>query len=92
VSRLDIARFLDVLSLIYIVMVLAYIVMSMLPIPYNRFTVAVREFLDQTVGPPLRFLRRYVPMFGPFDFSPMLLILGIQILVRSILIDGIILG
>ncbi len=46
----------DALVLVVWAMVLAYIIMSMLPIPYSRTSSAIRNFLDQTVGPGPRVL------------------------------------
>ena len=67
------------------VMVLAYIVMSMLPVPYNRVTAGIRNFLDQTVGPVLAFFRRFIPPLGPIDLSPMIALLAISVLWRGVL-------
>ena len=39
--------------------------------PYSRWWNAVVEFLRQVVEPYLRIFRRVLPMFGPFDLSPM---------------------
>jgi len=66
-------------------MVLAYIIMSMLPIPYSRTSSAIRNFLDQTVGPVLAFFRRFIPPLGPIDLSPMILLLGMSLIWRAVL-------
>ena len=75
----------DALMLVVWAMVLAYIVMSMLPIPYSRTSAAIRNFLDQTVGPVLAFVRRFVPAFGPIDLSPMIALLAMSVLWRAVL-------
>jgi YggT family protein len=75
----------DALMLVVWAMVLAYIVMSMLPIPYSRTSSAIRNFLDQTVGPVLAFFRRFIPPLGPIDLSPMIALLAISVLWRGIL-------
>ena len=67
------------------VLVLAYIVMSILPIPYSRTTAAIRNFLDQTVGPVLAFIRRFVPPLGPLDLSPMIALLVLSLVWSKIL-------
>ena len=70
------------------ILLLAYIVMSLLPLPYSRTTSAIREFLDQTVGPVLAFFRRFVPPLGPLDLSPMLaviVLLVVQQLLHALL-------
>ena len=75
----------DALVLVVWAMVLAYIVMSMLPIPYSRTSSAIRNFLDQTVGPVLAFFRRFIPPLGPIDLSPMILLLGMSLIWRAVL-------
>ena len=75
----------DALVLVVWAMVLAYIVMSMLPIPYSRTSSAIRNFLDQTVGPVLAFFRRFIPPLGPIDLSPMILLLGMSLIWRGVL-------
>jgi YggT family protein len=75
----------DALVLVGGAMVLAYIVMSMLPIPYSRTSSAIRNFLDQTVGPVLAFFRRFIPPLGPIDLSPMILLLGMSLIWRAVL-------
>ena len=75
----------DALVLVVWALVLAYIIMSMLPIPYSRTSSAIRNFLDQTVGPVLAFFRRFIPPLGPIDLSPMILLLGMSLLWRGVL-------
>lgn len=75
----------DALMIVLWAMVLAYIVMSMLPIPYSRTSAAIRNFLDQTVGPVLAFFRRFIPPLGPIDLSPMIALLAMSVLWRGIL-------
>lgn len=74
--RDDIAKYVDALFTVYLILIFAYIVVSIMfsvgvrP-PYNRATNAVFDFLRQVVEPYLRIFRRFLPMFGPFDLSPM---------------------
>jgi YggT family protein len=75
----------DALVLVVWAMVLAYIIMGMLPIPYSRTSSAIRNFLDQTVGPVLAFFRRFIPPLGPIDLSPMILLLGMSLIWRGLL-------
>ncbi len=74
--RDDIARYVDALFTVYLICIFAYVVISIMysvgirP-PYNRWWNAIVEFLRQVVEPYLRIFRRYLPMFGPLDLSPM---------------------
>ena len=83
-SRGDLANFVDALFLVYIIMIFASIVLSLLPIPYNPVIARIREFLDQTVSPYLNLFRRFIPPIGPLDLSPIIGILLLNI-VGSIL-------
>ena len=73
-----IARLLD----LYSIVVLVAVVTSWLGLssdnPVVRFTSALTEPL---LGP----IRRVLPSFGGLDFSPMLLLLGIQLVRRLLL-------
>jgi YggT family protein len=67
-----ISKFLELLSMIVFVdVILSYF----LP-PYN----SIRAFLDRIVEPLLSPIRRVVPSMAGIDFSPMVLIILLQIL------------
>ena len=74
--RHDIARYLNALLLVYLILIFAYIVLNIMfsvgirP-PYSRWFQAVYTFLRDVVEPYLRIFRRFLPMFGPLDLSPM---------------------
>jgi YggT family protein len=74
--RSDIARYVDALFTVYLILIFAYVVISIMysagirP-PYSRWWNAVVEFLRSVVEPYLRVFRRFLPMFGPLDLSPM---------------------
>jgi uncharacterized protein YggT (Ycf19 family) len=84
------ANFIRALGYVYTLMIIAYIVMSMLPLPYNRTLVTIRDFLDQTVSPFLNIFRRFIPPLGPIDISPMVAIIALNV-VTSFLV-GLVLG
>lgn len=92
-SRYDVADFLRALLLVYTLLVIAYILQSMYfgfggRMPYSRWSSAVIGFLNDTVGPFLAFFRRFIPMFGPLDLSPMIGLIVLQF-VGSIVIHAI---
>ncbi len=69
---------------IFIFLVIVEVVLSYFMDPYHP----VRLFLDRLVSPFLTPIRRRLPAFGGLDFSPLVLIIGLQILdmlVRSLL-------
>jgi YggT family protein len=50
------------------------------PVVYRIF-----EFLERLVEPPLRKVRRYVPLVAGFDLSPLVLFVGLEFLRQTIL-------
>ena len=93
--RHDIARYLDALFTVYFILIIAYVVVSILfsaglrP-PYSRWSNAVVTFLRDVVEPYLRVFRRFLPMLGPFDLSPMLATIVLVIVWRIVvsIVDG----
>lgn len=68
----SISIFFRVISFLVIIDVLLSYFMS----PYHP----VRSFLDRIVDPLLNPIRRFVPAIGGLDFSPLVLIILLQIL------------
>jgi YggT family protein len=74
--RNEIARYVDALFTVYLILIFAYVVVSIMysvgirP-PYSRWWNGIVEFLRQVVEPYLRIFRRFLPMLGPLDLSPM---------------------
>lgn len=74
-------RFFQLLTLV----VLIDVVLSYFMAPYHP----VRQFMDRIVEPMLRPIRRILPRTGMIDFSPLVLIILLQVLdylIRSILL------
>ena len=63
------------------ILVILYVVLSYLLSPYHP----VREAVDKVVEPMLAPIRRIMPFTGGVDFSPVMLILIIQLVGRLIL-------
>jgi uncharacterized protein YggT (Ycf19 family) len=83
-ARTEVASFLESLIQVYTIVIVAYILRSLVQsagmrIPYNAFTGAVMKFLTDAVEPYLAFFRRFIPPLGPFDLSPIVAILVLQI-------------
>jgi YggT family protein len=87
--RQDIADFVSALFWVYTLCVLAYIVMSLvlslgMRIPYFRPLNAIMDFLRDVTEPFLRIFRRLGLQFGPFDLSPIIALLVLQLVGRLI--------
>ena len=82
--REDIASFVSALILVYTILIFVYILTNLLfafggRMPYNRWATGLMGFLRDVCEPYLRIFRRFIPQFGPFDFSPIVAILLLQI-------------
>jgi len=95
-ARTQIADYPSTLIYVYTLLIILYIVIQLLfsvglrP-PYSRTLNAVLGFLRDICEPFLRIFRRVIPVFGGFDFSPILAIFTLQIL-NSVVVNGLIHG
>jgi YggT family protein len=69
-------RIIQTLAQIFSLILIADIILSYFMSPFHP----VRIFLDRIVQPLLNPIRRILPTFGGFDFSPIVLLLLIQLL------------
>ena len=82
-------NFVRVFAGIYVLLILAWVVLSWIQLPYSRMYDTVQEFLNQVVRPYLR-LFRWLPTLGPFDLSPLIAILVlylVRLLINQVVID-----
>ncbi len=94
-ARGTIADYVNALFTVYLILIFAYIVVSIvfsvgLRVPYSRWSNAIFEFLRQVVEPYLNIFRRFLPNFGPLDLSPMVATFVLIIVWRIVvgLIEG----
>lgn len=83
-ARESIADFLGALLLVYIILIFAYILTSLIfsfggRIPYSRWSSAILGFLRDVCEPFLGIFRKFIPPIGPIDVSPIVAILVLQI-------------
>lgn len=83
-ARTQIADYLSALITVYVILIIAYILMTLFlqfggRVPYSRWSRGVMDFLSQTVEPYLNLFRRFIPPIGPLDISPIVAILVLQI-------------
>ena len=74
-------RIINILSQFIVLIVIAKVILSYFMDPYHP----IRRTLDNLVEPMLAPIRRVVPLIGMFDFSPLVLLILVQIL-SSVLI------
>jgi YggT family protein len=75
VTRDDVARYVNTLVLVYLVLIFIRIIMTWLPrIPYNRYLDMVLNFVRDVTDPYLNLFRRFLPPVrmgpGALDLSP----------------------
>jgi YggT family protein len=82
--RDHIADYVGALFFVYAGIIIAYILSSMYftvggRLPYARWSSAILNFLRDTSEPCLRFFRRFVPMVGPLDLSPLVALIVLSV-------------
>jgi YggT family protein len=91
VTRVDIARYVNALFEVYIVLIFVYILLNLLfsfgvRTPYSRWSDVVLNFLRDVCEPYLRIFRRFIPPIGMFDLTPMIAII-LLVIVRTIVVN-----
>jgi YggT family protein len=92
-TRNDIGDYVSALITVYTLLIFAYIITSLIfsfgaRVPYARWSDAVLSFLRDVCEPYLRIFRRFIPLIGPLDISPIVAIVVLQI-VGSIIVNAI---
>ena len=84
-ARSEIADFVSAFVTVYIIVIIAWIVLSFLfsmgiRLPYSRWSNAVLDFLRDTSAPWLNLFRRLPLRIGPLDLTPIVAIIALQLL------------
>ena len=74
-------RLINVLAQFIVLLVIVKILLSYFMDPYHP----IRQTIDRLVDPMLNPIRRVVPLVGMFDFSPLILIILVQILSSALI-------
>jgi len=81
--------FVAVLYYVYLLCIIAYIITSWIPLPYNVWLNRVQRFLYDVVNPYLRLFRRVLPQLSVaglgLDLSPIVAILMLTVVYRLVL-------
>ncbi|MDQ6751602.1 MAG: YggT family protein [Actinomycetota bacterium] len=93
IGRADVADFLAALVTVYSLLIFAYVLMSLVfsfgvRVPYARWSDAILTFLRDVCEPYLSVFRRFLPMLGPLDISPIVGLLVLQI-VGNIIVQAV---
>jgi YggT family protein len=75
--------FVEALYYVYLICIIAYIIASWIPLPYNTALNRVQRFLYDVVDPYLRLFRRFIPQLNlgglGLDLSPIVAIITLTI-------------
>jgi uncharacterized protein YggT (Ycf19 family) len=83
-ARTQIADYVGALFLVYGLIIVIYVLTSLIfslgvRMPYARWSDILLSFLRDVSEPYLRIFRRFVPMIGPLDLSPIVALIVLQI-------------
>jgi YggT family protein len=84
--------FVNTLFLVYLALIIAYIITSWIPLPYNIWLNRIQRFLYDVVDPYLRLFRRFIPQLSlgglGLDLSPIFAIVVLYVL-NAVIQEGI---
>ena len=94
-TRDTIANYVYALFLVYSVIIVIYVLSSLVfslgvRVPYSRWSDAVLGFLRDVCEPYLRIFRRFIPMIGPLDISPIVALIVLSL--AGSIVEGLIRG
>jgi YggT family protein len=76
----SVETFVHVFIVLYSIVLIAYILMSWVRLPYSLTLDRIQRFLHDVSEPYLRLFRRLLPMAGGFDFSPIIAFLALGLI------------
>jgi YggT family protein len=75
----SVEQFVRVFVGIYILLILIWVLLSWVRIPYSRTFATVEKFLSEVVTPYLGIFRGRLPTLGPIDISPIIAVVVLLI-------------
>ena len=76
----NVQTFVNVFITLYGIVLIAYIVMGWVRLPYSVTLDRIQRFLRDVSEPYLRLFRRLLPMAGPLDLSPILAFVSLTVI------------
>jgi YggT family protein len=67
---------------IYVLIVIARTISTFFPISSGSHLLPVFDFLYKATEPVFSPIRRVLPTVGPFDFTPVVVIIGVNVIAR----------
>ena len=82
----NVAAFVNVFIILYSVVLIAYLLTSWVRLPYSPALDRIQRFLHDVCEPYLRLFRRFVPMVGGLDLSPILAFVALTVINRLVIL------
>src|SRR5688572_13892684 len=82
----SVQNFVEVFTLVYFLLLFAYILLSWVRLPYSIWLNRIQRFLYDVCEPYLRIFRRILPPLGPLDLSPIIAIVSLYI-IRGVILS-----
>ncbi len=76
----QVETFVHVFITLYAIVLIGYLLMSWVRLPYSPTLDRIQRFLYDVSEPYLRLFRRLLPMAGPLDFSPIIAFLALGLI------------
>jgi YggT family protein len=67
---------------IYVLIVVARAISTFFPISPGSLFLPIVDFLYKATEPVFTPIRRVLPTMGPFDFTPLVVLIGVQVIAR----------
>jgi uncharacterized protein YggT (Ycf19 family) len=81
----SVQQFVNIFVGVYVLLILAYILMSWVRLPASPWANRIQRFLYDVCDPYLRLFRRFLPPLGPLDLSPMVGVLVLIVIERVVI-------
>lgn len=81
----SVETFVTVFITLYGIVLLAYILMSWIRLPFSVTLNRIQHFVHDVSEPYLRLFRRLLPMAGPIDLSPLLAFVSLTVIDRLVI-------
>ena len=81
----SVETFVNVFIILYGIVLVAYILMSWVRLPYSPTLDRIQSFVHDVSEPYLRLFRRVLPMAGPIDLSPIVAFIALGAVNRLVI-------
>jgi YggT family protein len=77
-------NFIFIFVWIYVIVILAYVLLGWVRLPYSPWLNRIQRFLYDVCEPYIRLFRRILPPMGPLDLSPMVAVIVLWVFEQAL--------